>query len=205
MKQFLLPAVVFLASLLIGAFAALPLYRSTMEARDLLARKEVERQTKESYLARLRSIEEGVRGADRELAAVRYAIPDTPHVPQLFADLQAMASSSGLLLRAIGRGSDDSKDQQAPAASPNPGQEDNTFARAPVTRVIVSMGLSGSYESLKEFLRAVNRSPRLLELRTVGIGSGEQSSVPEEGAEEETGAAPSGRLQFSIDLAAFSY
>lgn len=203
MKQFLLPAVVFLASLLIGAFAALPLYRSTMEARDLLARKEVERQTKESYLARLRSIEEGVRGADRELAAVRYAIPDTPHVPQLFADLQAMASSSGLLLRAIGRGSDDSKDQQAPAASPE--SEESAITRAPVTRVIVSMGLSGSYESLKEFLRAVNRSPRLLELRTVGIGSGEQSSVPEEGAEEETGAAPSGRLQFSIDLAAFSY
>lgn len=156
--------IVFIAlALIFGAVFVLPKYQELDLLWQRIEKEEEELTKREEYVQYLRDTTEKLKNYQDQLAKIDSALPLDPDLPALFDFIQKAASQSGLYLKSISHSA-------AEASSEIEETKEST----------VTLQLSGSYSSLKEFLsNYLEITSRLIETTSISF-----SSDPEEGPRE---------------------
>lgn len=162
---FLMGGVVF------GYFGVRPKYQDVREQKDSLKNKKTELQDKQQKLLSIEDLLKEVRNKNKELQKVDEALPPSPEVPELLANLESLAQISGLLLSNI---------QLTLLQEQASGQEAASGGPKTNALVIIEVNLvaRGTYANLKTFLLNAERNLRLLDIQNLTLGQ----------VDEETGA-----------------
>ena len=167
-------SIVFIAlALIFGTIFVLPNYQELDLLWQSIKRQEEEIAKRKEYFQDLRNTAEELKNYQEQLAKIDSALPPDTDLPALFDFLQKTASQSGLFLKSISHSA-------AQPSSEITGPEETT----------VSLSLSGSYPSLKEFISDyLEVTSRLIEVESISF-----SSSPEEGPRE-----------FNLTIKVYSY
>ncbi len=151
-------AACFFFSLIMGAVILWPRFQDLREIQAEMGRVSGELQYQEQYFSQLADIQEQFKNYEEKLSKINSALPNDPSLASLFNFLQKASSQSGLILKGI-------SPFTASYSEGNPSLRKTQF----------SLELSGSYPSFKEFLSAIEKSARLIEVENISF------STPKEG------------------------
>ena len=148
--------IAFLTLLLVSGAALiwLPQYQDFQELRLEVREKKVWLEQKETYFSNLENAARRLQEYSQEVTKIESVLPSTYLASDLLNFFTKISSESGLLLQSFDPGS----------ISPL-GQSSNIF------KVPITISLSGSYPSFKNFLSALQASSRLFEVETISFGA----------------------------------
>jgi type IV pilus assembly protein PilO len=151
-----------------------------------LRRKKLEVETqdegfrrKEEHLLNLENTLEGLSKYEDQIAKINSALPSRPSEPDLLNYLQRLSSENGLILKSVNTTS-------LFTVAELPGEK--------IKKLPLSVGLTGSYLSLKSFISSIYRSARLIEIKSISF-----STNIEEGIETKD------LFDFQLELETHSY
>lgn len=147
-----------------------PEYKRIADARLEKERAEAELRDKQALVEKIEGLEAQFREVKDAAEKVAEIVPPEPNIPALLVELPALALRYGMSLNNItflvppeGRASDASGAQGAVS---------------PYRALQVTMSLKGTYETLKLWLRAVEKDLRLMDVSSVAFsGGGETRGV----------------------------
>ncbi|OHA72789.1 MAG: hypothetical protein A3A27_01135 [Candidatus Wildermuthbacteria bacterium RIFCSPLOWO2_01_FULL_47_18] len=168
MKKPFLVIGLWVAAVIVLVFWGWPAFQEYSLTNEALGVLSSELESRENYFSELASLNSELQKQEEGLSRLDAALPDTPALPQLYDALQDIAASSGLVLSSVS----------------SVVQED-----ASLKSIDASVTLEGSYASLKEFLKGVQQSSRLMAVQSLDF------ATPKEGS----------RFEFHIKLRAASY
>ena len=158
-----------------GYYFWLPEYEHFQDLRLALAKKQVQLERAEEYLLELKALSGRLTGYEDEFVKVDSALPLDPSIPSLFDFIQKTSSENGLVLESISSG------------------RSGPLGEERVQRIPFSITVFGSYSGFKDFLSAVYKNSRIIDVSSVDFSSFSTS-------EEETGL-----FVFSLKLKTHSY
>ena len=154
MTRILIIIVCLALSTLLGVLFLWPKYQNLKNLQLQMENKEIEINNRNTYFQNLRSLSEKLEGFKEDVAKIEAALPSNPSPPSFYNFLQKTVSENGLILKNIG----------SFAVSP--------LASNPSLKVIsLPLGVSGSYASLKNFLGAMEKSARIVEVNTISFSA----------------------------------
>lgn len=133
--------------------------RQKQESKELLLRE------KQSYFSKLGQLSHRLQAKEGTLSKIDSALPSKPETSRLLNFLSETAKNNGLLLTKIGpitKSQVSSGEQQV-----GKGQEEKPVLK----EITFSFKLLGDYPSLKNFLTAVEKSARLIEIENLSFSS----------------------------------
>lgn len=162
-----------------GYYLWWPQYQHFQDLKSGLAEKKAQLEQAEEYLSELKTLSNRLAGYKDECFKVDSALPLEPSIPALFNFIQRASSENGLILKNISL--------TKPSLEEVPEEE-----RA--QRIPFSIIVSGSYSGFKNFLSAVYKNARMIEINSINFSS---SSTPKEKG--------TGLFVFSLRLKTQSY
>lgn len=151
----------FLVVILLAVLVLWPKFQELEIVRGNIEEKKAELQAKEEYVLRLDELKVKLKEHQEEISKINTALPVNPSLPSLFNYLQKTSSESGLILMDI-----------SPSAI-SPSKDLTGFREA-----VFSIKVSGSYSSLKNFLSALEKSARLIEVENLSLSLGGGGESP---------------------------
>ena len=154
MNKLIIIGVCLVLALAIGLTLTWPKYQSLRILWQNIEVKEEELQSKEEYFNQIRNISIELEKHTDALDKIASALPETPALPSLFNFLQSSASQTGLVLEKIKLiGLDEGE-------------------------IRVSCQVVGGYPAFKNFLLALEKSARLIEIEKIAFESPEEFDEP---------------------------
>lgn len=161
-------AIAFLAVALLGTiFFTWPKYQEFNSLRRNIEIKGQELRSKTDYFDHIKEVAKELEAYEESLSKISSALPGDPFLPATFNFLQNTASQSGLVLGEINVGAISTLE-----GKPVTGAEEALPSE--VKAINLTIGLAGSYQSLKSFLAEVESSARIIEVKSI------QFETPEE-------------------------
>ncbi len=139
-----------LAVILLVAFFLLPTYKKIESFQFEIDQKMAEIRYEEEKISHFNNLLEKLNQYQPELQKVNFALPPDPSLPALFNFFQKKASENNLTLEEIS------------AFSITPFKEK-------VRQINFELKISGSYPAFKEFLLALEKSARIIEIEGVSF------------------------------------
>lgn len=164
MNRTLITIICFALALGLGLGLLWPKYQFLQSLQAQIKEEEEELQTKTEYFSQIKKILEELKKYEEELSKISNALPTDPSLPSLFNFLQKAASQTGLVLESIAL-----KSISAPEAQKEPTK---------IKEIDVDLSLAGPYPALKDFLSAIEKSARIIEVRKISFSSPEDPSKP---------------------------
>lgn len=164
-------------SLTVGVIFLWPRYQEMDNLQIKIANMEQEIQNLDKYYQQLSAISKKLDEHQEELTKIDSALPSEFSAPSFLRFLQKVAPENGLILTSAG-----------------PFSAQPLSQKADIKEIQGSLELSGSYSSLKNFLKALEKSARLIEVDSISF------SVPktEEGEISEI-------FNFQLGIKTYSY
>ncbi len=159
-----------------GYFFWWPEYQNFQGLKLALEKKKAEFEQAEKYLSGLKTLSDKFAGYRDEVAKVDSALPSEPSIPALFDFIQKTGSQNGLILEEINL-------------------DKLPLGEGRIRKIPFSITVSGAYPAFKNFLSAVYRNARLIEVNSINFSSPI--------AEEKGGG--SNFFKFVLNLEAHSY
>lgn len=150
MNRLIIIITLFSISLILGILLILPKQEDLNFLQKKIREKRVELQSQEEYLISLARIVSELKNYKIQLSKIDSALPEDPELPALFDFLQKSASQAGLVLKGI-------------SATPITSDLEITDIR----ETQLTLVLSGSYFSFKNFLSTLEKSARLIEVESI--------------------------------------
>lgn len=169
-RVFLIPILLFL-TLIFVVFLLLPKYENFNDLKERVEKSEAQYQKTEKYFLGLKENLENLRNYRTSLEKIETALPDSPELPPLLDFLQKKSSESGLLLENI-----------IPAKIEGKTEEEKEKTEGILTKVeenYYNLKLAGLYPSLKSFLKALEKSSRLIEVENISLSVKEKEEISE--------------------------
>ena len=160
----LIPLII-LVGLALGYFGVRPQMKNLRENRDLLRTKHAEQNDREKSLLSIKQLLSDVQSNRSKLSSLDQALPDTPDVPGLLANLEYLTLQSGLRLNGI--------QIEMPKAQLDPEFE---APKNGISTMRVEMSLSGQYSQLFAFLLNLEQNLRIFDISNI------EFSEPDTGA-----------------------
>jgi len=159
-KQIILIVLICLLTLLAlgGYFLCWPKYQEFKGKKVELETKDEEIRLKKEYLSNLETLSERLSTYKEQLSKIDSALPEDSSVAALFNFLQKTSSENGLILTDIdvsGLFSLESSEER-------------------IQKMSFSISVSGSYSAFKNFLSAVYKNSRLIEVKSISFSSSEE-------------------------------
>ncbi len=160
MSRTLITAICLGLTLILGIFFLWPKYQSFKNLQLQLKNKEIEFRYQDEYYQELFSLSEKLKEFETELSNIDSALPSNLSLPSLYNFLQKTSSENGLILNSIGSFS---------------------LSRLPertnIQLISIPIEVSGSYPSLKNFLKALEKSTRIIEVDGISFSSPEEREL----------------------------
>ncbi len=138
----------------------LPQYQKFKISKAQVLSKETELSLKEEYFSQLESVSQDLEKRQEEISKVESAFPSDFDIPFILEFLQSIASQAGMIFVNI----DSFSEIKA--------KEEKNFKETQI-----SFEVSGTYESLLDFLSRLERSAIIIELSSVSFATLEESDV----------------------------
>ncbi len=171
-KQLFIFAIIILAIALVAWQFFLPAFNDVSQARGDLKSWEDKLADTQALSQKLAELKKKYEKMDSEVQRVAAALPEGADIPASLVQLEALTSQNGLVLNSVGfnfptetkkKKTAETEIKQEGVASP--------AAPANVKLMMVELNLSGNYESLKNFLKAVESSLRLMDIAAINFGA----------------------------------
>lgn len=187
---------IFLAAIIVAIFvcalilATVFLWPKNLEFQNLrkaVGAKESELQQTIDYFQKLRLAQDELKNYESEFSKIDSALPDSAFLPSLLSFVQRAGSQSGIILKEI-----------------------SPFAISPsdfnpkIQESQISLSLGGSYSSFKNFLSALEKSARIIEVENISFSSPETSAT----SSKPIPAKKSGEeklFDFDLKIKAYNY
>jgi len=144
---------------MLGAyFLCWPRYQEFKEKKAEIETRDEDIKNKEEYLSKLEALSERLSEYDEELSKIDSALPFDASAAALFNFFQKTSSENGLILTGI--------DVSELFSSERSEQR--------IQEMFFSLSVSGSYSAFKNFLSAVYRNSRLIEVKSINFPSSEE-------------------------------
>lgn len=163
-KSFSIPILLFI-SLILATYLFLPQYQEFKEASSQVEQMEAQVLETQRYFSNLSQVLENLRNYEDSLEKIESALPDDPSLASLLNFFQKKSSENGLLLNEISQPKITQK-------------EVKKGILAKVEETYLNLSLSGSYSSLKGFLKTLEKSSRLIEVESISLDIAEKG-LPE--------------------------
>jgi len=150
-------AVIVFLALLAGFYLTLPKYRQFRDLQTELSKKEAEYQSKAAYFSQVNYTLREIKKDPETLTKIDTALPEKFSLASLIYFLQKKTAENGLILKKATL-------TRASAAGTGSALKEASF----------SLELLGSYASLKNFLSALEKSSRLIEVGDISFSSREK-------------------------------
>jgi Tfp pilus assembly protein PilO len=151
-------AFIFFITLVLIFSLVLPAYKKLLIVQTEIKAKEIELKDYENLLTKLNEISGQIESKKEELAKISSALPKDPSLPALFDFLQKLASTSGLSLGKINI-------EGSISIPEKPRLKETRFG----------IELSGKYPDFHNFLSALEKSARLIEVERILISQSEET------------------------------
>jgi Tfp pilus assembly protein PilO len=133
-----------LIAFVLGVVLIYPKYQDMVIIRSQVKARENELRSRQEYLVNLAQVSEKLKEYEEQLGIIDSALPLGPSLPLFFDYLQKTASQNGLILTGM---------THSPTGS---GEGIKTTS--------VSLTVTGSYSSFKEFIGVLEKSSRMIEI-----------------------------------------
>lgn len=141
-------AIGLVVSIIVGVVLLWPKYQEFSDLRTQLVQKKTQLENQNKYIQQLEAMEEKLKEKQELADKVNSALPIGPDIPSLLEFLQKASTETGVSL--------ESADWQE-LSSPQTEQER-------IKEYSLTLNLSGSYFAFKNFLFALERSARIIEV-----------------------------------------
>lgn len=151
--------VAFLLSSVFGIGLVFPQYQTFKLLQKEVGARQAELQSKEEYFSNLKKISDELKGYEAQISKIDSILPSDPGLPALFNFIQNASSQAGVILKGI---------------SPSGTRISQAFEGIQETEL--SLILFGSYSSFKNFLSILEKTSRLIEIKSISFSSAEQAT-----------------------------
>lgn len=158
MSKIVIIIVCLLGFLIFSNLMLLPRYQNLEILNAQIGEKESELASKEEYFAQIQSLSQQLEQYSEEFSKIEFSLPDKPELAAFFQFLQRACSENGLILRNI-KGFETKK----------PAKDEK------INEIIIGFEVSGSFESLMNFLKTLEKSARIIDVLYLSF------SMPKEG------------------------
>lgn len=164
----------FLSLIIIGTagfFFWWPKWQDIEQKRVLLKAKEVELDAVEQYDVKLQQTYEKIKTHSKDIERTATALPEYQDHPMFFFLLQDICKQNGVVLTGIS--------PQISSVSLKKAEEagDKALPQDRVKDLNAGIGITGSYEAMRNFLKAIESSARLVEVESLSFISPEEPGV----------------------------
>ncbi len=151
-----------------GYFLCWPKYQEFKWKKVEIETKDEEIRKKEEYILNLGILSEKLSAYEEQFSKIDSALPKDSSIADLLNFFEKTSSENGLILTDIdvsGLFSSETSVQQSSTQEDSGGK---------IQKMSFSISVSGSYSAFKNFLSAVYRSSRLIEVKSIGFSSSEE-------------------------------
>jgi len=184
-------AIILFIVLLSAFFFVVPQYKNLKSLQIDLGQKNAEYIAKFDYYAQIKKNYDDIQKRKADIQKIDDALPKNPNFGQLIYYFQKKAGESGLVLKTI------SLSQSSSAGG--------------INNLTFSLGISGDYVSLENFMISLEKSARLFEISSISFGSSGAPSA-QQVAKAGSTAVPAiaqfqntGVFSFSFQVRTYSY
>ena len=155
-------------------FVAVVIFLDVPGVESVLAkRKEIENQKqvlidKQDLLARVEKLTKLYEENKDNVEKTNFILPSSEEIPNLLVQLEALAFEQGLVLGKVDLST-------AKKEEPAQGIEGQQRVIQDYETMIINIGLTGTYEGLKSFLKATEENIRLMDVDSINFGSAPQA------------------------------
>jgi len=148
-----------------GYFLCWPKYQEFKGKKVEIETKDEEIGLKEEYLSNLEILSEKLSTYEEQLSKIDSALPEDPSVAALFNFFQKTSSENGLILTDI---------DVSELFSSGDSAQDQESSGERIQKMSFSLSVGGSYSAFKNFLSAVYKNSRLIEIKSISFSSSEE-------------------------------
>ena len=180
-KQLFIFLIIVLAIVLVAWQFFLPAFNAVSQARGDLKSWEEKLNETQSLNQKLAELKKKYEKMESEIQRVAAALPEGADIPALLVQLEALTSQNGLILNSVGFNFP-TETKNKKTAETEIKQEGVLSAGSPaalvnVKSLVVGLSLSGNYNSLKNFLKAVESSLRIMDITAINFGAASSEAV----------------------------
>ncbi len=177
--------IVIITAMLVFLFV-IPEYQQSQDLELSLAQKSAQYDSQSAYYQNIASLQNSLTQRKEALDKINSSLPDTFQLAPLTYFFQQKSKETGSTLKSVVF-----LDSEPQTAATQPA----TSAPKKVRSISFSIDLIGSYQSLKSFLVALEKSSRIFEVDTVSFAS----------IKDQQGTAPSQNQTYDFKLAVKTY
>lgn len=173
MNRFIITIICFVLALGLGLGLLWPKYQALKKLEVNIEQKETELQTRADYFSLIKDTSEELEKYQEPLSKISVALPLYTHLslPPLFDFLNKAAAQTGLVL----------EDMSLVGIS-QPKTEEKTAKKGgesiKTKEIQVNLLLNGSYPAVRDFLQALEKSARMIEVRNISFLTPEEPGEP---------------------------
>lgn len=162
-KNSIIAIILIIALIAIVVFLDLPAYNRVSFLRKEIKTSRVFLEERQELIAKVEQLKEIYDSREKEIGRVYYVLPLEKDIPNLIVQFEALATENGLVLEKIDFIEKTIKKAADSTPQAGPQKEYKSLE--------VSLSLSGSYESLKSFLEALEYNIRLADIKSINFSS----------------------------------
>lgn len=150
-------------SVVLGFFVLWPQYQKFSDERWHVKEKEAERSNQEEYFSHLAELSEELKGYEKELSKIDSAFPQSPDIPDLLNFLALTSSQNGLIFKQV------NSFLLGSLIKPTPASENEEVPANRYRDITIDFEVSGEYFALKNFISALEKSARIIEIESIKL------------------------------------
>ena len=151
-----------LASIAVVVWLVVPAYQNIGEAKAEKEKAQSELDEKRALVEKVKGLETQFREVEEATRKVAEIVPPASNIPQLLVEFPALALQHGVAMKSI-------------ALNEAKGESENTSGGAsppPYKTLTANLSFQGTYETLKLFLRALEKDLRMMDVTSVEFNGG---------------------------------
>lgn len=163
-------------------FIMSPQFKDVRLSREALAGKKAAMEQRRDAFEGMKKMIADLEAKRTELAPLDQAIPTSPDIPELLANLEQLARQSGLLISDLQISTASTVSSLAPGEDLARAQRTEQLMRSAENLSImnISLNVTGQYPQLEAFLLNMERNLRLMDLQTVNFGQTDEDAGGQE-------------------------
>lgn len=197
-KRYFIAALFLGAATVVGMALVLPMYQKVRAVSELVRDHQKEFEAQNLLVNEIERLQTEYQQMEKEISQAAELVPvlGTQSVPDLFVELEGLASQTGLFIESISFSEMGKETKELKDIGTSSQKRDYSV-------VNVELGVKGTYQNIKRFSRAIETSKHLMDIVSLSLSASQVEVDEKEGA--EVGKLTEVKEIFQIDIIIDAY